>query len=354
LCFRVIEDYLSQILQVKQMMGKIDNYLYKLSSDLKIEKLLQNCLEILTEFYKGDFGLLVILDEKLKKFTSTDIITINLPNISKDVKTENNYTYIVFSPNKISINEEEKVKNLINEYGFNRCKGIIILPLFNAKKTKAIGIVGLLKKRKREILNEFKKTKEIMEILLSHFNLEIENSLLQEELNIISITDPLTELYNRRYFNMRLKEEFLKAKREGYPFSLMISDLDNFKKYIDKLGHPFGDIILKEVANLVKTSLRATDIICRFGGDEFAYILPFSTSLEAKVVAERIKKNVENFKFLKGEVNEEVHITLSIGIASFPEHGNFEIEILSKADKALFMAKNMGKNVIVIYGEIGG
>jgi diguanylate cyclase (GGDEF)-like protein len=354
LSFRVIENYYSQILQVKKMMGKMDNFLYKLSSDLKIEKLLQNTLEILTEFYKGDISILVILDEKLKKFTSTDILTINLPNILKEIEIEKNYTYITFSPNKISIKEEELVKNFINEYGFNKCKGIITLPLFDTKKTKAIAIIGLLKKSKKEIMNEFKRTKEIVEIFLSHLNLEIENSLLHEELNITSITDPLTELYNRRYFNLRLKEEFLRAKREGYPFAIMISDLDNFKKYVDKFGHPLGDIILKELANVVKLSLRATDIICRFGGDEFSYILPFSTSQDAKVVAERIKKNVQNFKFLKENVDEEVHITLSIGIASFPEHGSSEIEILAKADNALFMAKSMGKNGIIIYEEKGG
>jgi diguanylate cyclase (GGDEF)-like protein len=355
LCFKLIEYYHSQILKQKQTMEKMNEHLYKLSSDLKIERVLQNCLEILIEFYKGDIGILLVLDENLKKYISTEIITINLQNFSKETTTvKEDYTYIVFSPNKISANEKEKVKSLIYEYGLEKCKGIITLPIFDEKKTKAIAIIGLLKKSKKEIMNEFKRTKEIMEIFLSHLNLEIENSLLHEEVNIASITDPLTELYNRRYFNLRLKEEFLKAKREGYPFAIMISDLDNFKKYVDKFGHPFGDIILKEVASVVKLSLRATDIICRFGGDEFAYILPFSTSLEAKVVAERIKKNVQNFKFLKENVDEEVHITLSIGIASFPEHGNSEIEILSKADSALFMAKSMGKNGIVVYEEKGG
>jgi len=354
LCFKLIEFYHSQILKQKQTMEKMNAYLYKLSSDLKIENLLQNCLEILIEFYKGDIGILLVLDENLKKYISTDIITINLQNIVKDTNVKGNYTYIILSPNKISANEKERIQSLTYEYGLERCKGIITLPIFDEKKTKAIAIIGLYKKSKREILSEFKRTKEIMEIFLSHLNLEIENSMLHEELNIASITDPLTELYNRRYFNLRLKEEFLKAKREGYPFSIMISDLDNFKKYVDKFGHPLGDIILKEVAGVVKLSLRATDIICRFGGDEFAYILPFSTSLDAKIVAERIKKNVQNFEFLKGNVNEKVHITLSIGIASFPEHGNSEIEILSKADNALFTAKSMGKNGIVIYEEKGG
>lgn len=355
LCFKLIEYYHYQILNQKKLMENLNLYLYKLSSDLKVEKLLQNCLEILIDFYKGDVGLISVIDEKLRKFVSTDVIAINVQNTSRKIeKSEENYTYITFSPNRISNKDEEKIKKLIYEYGLNKCKCIIILPIFNKNETKAIGIVGIYTRTQKEILNIFKRIKTIVEIFLTHLNLEIENSILHEQLNIASITDPLTDLYNRRYFNIRLKEEFSKAKREGYPISIMISDLDNFKKYVDKLGHPMGDTILKEIANVIKLSMRETDIICRFGGDEFAYLLPFSTSIEAKIVAERIKNNVLNFKFLQGQIDEDIYLTLSFGIASFPEHGNSENEILSKADNALFVAKNMGKNKIMIYEEKGG
>lgn len=355
LCFKLIEHYHSQILNQKKLMENLNLYLYKLSSNLKIEKLLQNCLEILIDFYKGDIGVINVIDEKLKKFISTDVIVINVENITKEIeRKEENYTYITFFPNKISKEKEEEIKKLIYEYGLNKCKGIITLPISNENQTKAIGIIGISTKSQKEVLNTFNRVKTIVEIFLTHLNLEIENSILHEEVNIASITDTLTDLYNRRYFNIRLKEEFAKAKREGYPISIMISDLDNFKKYVDKLGHPMGDTILKEIANVIKLSMRETDIICRFGGDEFAYLLPFSTSIDAKIVAERIKNNVLNFKFLQGQIDEDIYLTLSFGIASFPEHGNSENEILSKADNALFVAKSMGKNKIMIYEEKGG
>ncbi|MCM8804466.1 MAG: GGDEF domain-containing protein [Candidatus Omnitrophica bacterium] len=354
LCFKLIEYYHYQILNQKRLMETLNLHLYKLSSDLKIEKMFQNCLEILIDFYKGDIGLIVVIDEKLKKFISTDVIAINVQNIPKEVEKEENYTYITLSPNRISSKEEEKIKKIIYEYSLNKCKGIITLPISSENETKAIGIVGIYTKTQKEILSIFNRIKTIVEIFLTHLNLEIENSILHEQLNIASITDPSTDLYNRRYFSIRLKEEFSKAKREGYPISIMISDLDNFKKYVDSYGHPMGDIILKEVANVVKISLRETDIICKFGGDEFAYLLPFSTSIEAKIVAERVKNNIENFRFLQGYVDENVSLTLSFGIASFPEHGNSENEILAKADNALFKAKSMGKNKIMIYEEKGG
>ena len=141
------------------------------------------------------------------------------------------------------------------------------------------------------------------------------------------------------------------AKRKGAPLSVIISDLDDFKYYVDTYGHQNGDIILKEVAKVVKLSLRETDIVCRFGGDEFAYILPFTSNIEAKGVAERVKKNVSEFKFLENIAKEDIHITLSMGIATFPDQGENEKDILSKADNALFKAKNMGKNKVIIYGE---
>ncbi|MCM8771602.1 MAG: GGDEF domain-containing protein [Candidatus Omnitrophica bacterium] len=357
LCFRTIEYYHNQILKQKKLNEELNDSLFKLSSDLKIEKLLQNSLEILMKFYEGDIGILSIIGDDLKKFVSTDVITININNKSNIERFEKNKNcvYVTISPDKISVKEENLIKKLINEYGLQSCMGIIVFPIYTEKVTKAIGIIGIYKKKKKEILRDISKIKIISEVFMQHLNLEIENSLLNEKLNYASITDALTEVYNRRYFNIRLKEEFARAKREGYPVSIMISDLDNFKKYVDTYGHPMGDIILKELANLLKYSIRETDILCRFGGDEFAYILPFTPSKEAQIVAERLKSNVENYRFLKEYINDkDVKLTLSIGIATFPEHGNTEEEILSKADNALFQAKNIGKNLVIVYSENGG
>ncbi|MCM8760358.1 MAG: GGDEF domain-containing protein, partial [Candidatus Omnitrophica bacterium] len=110
---------------------------------------------------------------------------------------------------------------------------------------------------------------------------------------------------------------------------------------------------LSELGSLIKNFVRGSDVVCRFGGDEFAYLLPFTSSDEAKVFAERIKKIVSKYEFLKGGIEKRVNLTMSTGIATFPEHGQTAEEIISKADQALFASKSGGRNRITIY-ERGG
>ena len=323
----------------------------KITSNLKLESFLRTSLETLMDLCQGQRGVFVLLNEKLKKFSSSDIITIN-QSINFDILPEN-YRLLTFFPGKISEQISKRINSLIEEYEFNKCRTVIVVPVYDERETKAIAVIGSVMKADKKFLKLYDYLKIIMGLFIKQVNTMIENSILHEDINEASITDPLTQLYNRRYFGLRTKQEFMKAKREGFPVSIMISDLDNFKHYVDTYGHPKGDIILSEVAKVIKNSLRESDVACRFGGDEFAYLLPFTSSIEAKTVAERIKKNIAEFKFLDGHIDEEIHITLSIGIASFPEHGTEVEEILSKADHALFEAKDTGKDKIVIYQEKG-
>ena len=181
-----------------------------------------------------------------------------------------------------------------------------------------------------------------------------QNALLHEEVRVAAITDPLTQLYNRRHFQNRVTEEFARANRQGLPLTIMISDLDNFKNCVDTYGHPQGDILLARVARVARDSLRATDIICRFGGDEFAYLLPFTSSQEARNVADRLLQRVAAHPFEEVDPAAPVRLTMSIGFASFPEHGDSQEEILRNADAALFTAKGSGKNTAIPYARTGG
>ncbi len=342
LTYKLVEYYYLQLLNQKTAFEKLNTSFLKISSSIKVNEILKNALEAFMDYCDAEKGIFIISDERVKKYSSSDVLSINNSSGNRDLYCEN-YRMITFSPLSI---EQEKIKEYIKEYGINKCNLVIVLPVFE-KGTIVVGTRNskLNKRREDETLNI------ITGIFIEQLSTQLENAILHEEINQASITDPLTDLYNRRYFNERLKGEFGIARRKGFPVTVMISDLDNFKYYVDTYGHPNGDIILREVAKVVKLSLRETDVVCRFGGDEFAYILPFTSSIEAEGVAERVKKNVSEFKFLENVTKEEIHITLSLGIATFPEHGDDEKDILSKADNALFKAKNMGKNKVIIYGK---
>ena len=166
-----------------------------------------------------------------------------------------------------------------------------------------------------------------------------------EQMRELSITDPLTGLFNRRYFDVRLEEEYQRAKRYGLNFSLAIIDIDDFKALNDTEGHMAGDYALKEMAGIMTNSIRANDILVRLGGEEFAIIMPQTGKDEAFNVMERIRGNVSATVLpgAKGKDNGG-SITISTGIAMYPECGESMENIILQADKSLYSAKMVGKN----------
>lgn len=158
-----------------------------------------------------------------------------------------------------------------------------------------------------------------------------------------SAHDALTGLYNRRYFERRLREESAHARRHKRPFSLVIVDLDHFKLVNDTYGHEDGDKVLKHIADLISDSLREDDIACRFGGEEFVLLLRATPGSSARVVANRLRALVASKPVRLGD--QDRHITFSGGVAAADERNNYNVEgILDRADKALYRAKRGGRN----------
>lgn len=350
LAFRIISYYYHMVLHEKHFIELMNSCLIRLGTHLKIDDILKESLDIFINCYGADKGVVLITDERIKEYASGEVITISrYEENTYPGEINRGYSLFTFSPASISEGLEKRIKQILSEYNFDRYNRVIILPVGDRKKTKVVIIVGISDSG-RENWFLFEEMKNEIDILLRHLNIEIENAVLHEEVNKASITDALTGLYNRRYFKKRTEQEFARARRAGFPVSIMISDLDNFKYYVDSYGHPKGDQILSELGSLIKSIVRAGDIVCRFGGDEFAYLLPFTSSVEARHIAERIRKTVSNHPFLKGD-DRIVNLTMSIGIATFPEHGQTDEEILSKADQALFSSKSSGKNRITVYQE---
>ena len=169
----------------------------------------------------------------------------------------------------------------------------------------------------------------------------IENSRHFENTLMAAHTDSLTGLWNHGYFQYRLDEEILKAQKSNAPLSLIMLDIDDFKKFNDTYGHIKGDRALKAISRVLKENCRKIDIVCRYGGEEFALILPANTKEDSKLLAQRIQSSVEK------DLIFESKFTVSIGISCYPKDCQDKESLIHKADQALYKVKHNGKNGVV-------
>lgn len=218
-------------------------------------------------------------------------------------------------------------------------KEFVIAPLWS--KDNPLGVIVVDNCITAKNISE--EDMKILTIFINQAAGAIENSKVFENTLIKAHTDALTNLWNYGYFQYRFDEELMKAVNQNYKLSLMMLDLDNFKKFNDTFGHPAGDTVLKIVAGILKDTSRKIDIVARYGGEEFTLILPYANKEETGIIAERIKKTIEETKILNS------NITISIGVASFDEDGRKKEEIIKKADLALYRAKTEGKDKVVLF-----
>ncbi len=214
----------------------------------------------------------------------------------------------------------------------NKIKGIelgaddYLMKPINARELKARVKVLLDKKRCLDTLkNDYEKT-----------------------LNL-SIYDGLTGLYNQTYYKKFIEQELKRAQRQKYPVSLIILDIDNFKKINDSLGHPAGDQILSDLGSLIKNNIREIDFPARYGGDEFVLVLPYSAKEETIFIARRLMSSIESWPARQVDLKNQEKLTLSMGIAFFPQQGSTPDDLIRHADLALYEAKRLGKNHYCIY-----
>ena len=179
--------------------------------------------------------------------------------------------------------------------------------------------------------------------------LAIEYALLYERARQMAITDLLTGLYNFGYFLERLKEERLRAERYHRLLSLVILDIDHFKKYNDSNGHPAGNEVLKKIATILKQEAREVDIVARYGGEEMVVVLPETSRKRATELAERIRQRINETMFDRMQSQPLGKITISAGVATFPVDASGEEDLVKKADSSLYVAKSQGRNRVVAF-----
>jgi diguanylate cyclase (GGDEF)-like protein len=179
-------------------------------------------------------------------------------------------------------------------------------------------------------------------------SLALQNALLHEELERLSVTDRLTDLYNHGYLHQRLDEEMERCQRFEHEMSLIMLDIDDFKKFNDRYGHPKGDTVLKAVSGIIKQNLREIDVAARYGGEEFVIMLPETDIAGAVAVAERIRLSMAQYPHITDEDGERVGQTVSLGVANFPTNASTAAALVEAADQAMYRAKRARKNQVVV------
>jgi diguanylate cyclase (GGDEF)-like protein len=240
--------------------------------------------------------------------------------------------------------------------------GIIPAPLERNYRTKSfISYPITLSGRKIGVLNVTDKTSggkfddvdlSLLEIIGPQIAVALERAEWQErstQFQLMSITDPLTGLLNRRYLEERLTEELNRSQRYNYSMSCLMIDIDDFKSYTDRNGHQAGDAALKITARALKATLRSADVACRYGGEEFCILLPETSLSEAGMIAERMRQKVTETNYPHSKAQPRGTVTISIGISTFGKHIDTADSVIAAADRALHSAKSRGKNRIEFY-----
>lgn len=246
--------------------------------------------------------------------------------------------------------EAEWVQKAIGEKGMVMADGAGIFPLVpEGEPTALFAIQGF----EKEDLAKF-------EVLASQLSLQVRKIRLYEMVRELSIIDGLTGVFVRRHFLERFEEELRRALKHNFPLAVLMLDIDHFKRYNDDFGHLVGDVTLKEVAGVIRASVRNVDIVARYGGEEFVVVVPETRQAGAQEAAERIRSAVARRSF-RG-FDEETKATVSIGVSVFPDDvsdsvkgeydGNLLFELLQHADRALYGAKQEGRNRVVLYHSL--
>ena len=226
------------------------------------------------------------------------------------------------------------------------CGAVVAFPL--RCRARTIGAVVLLDRVASVV--EPKLAGGVAELLAAALEgpaVALDNALMLQRAEALSVTDDLTQLYNSRYLNQVLRREAKRASRSGRPLSLLFVDLDGFKAVNDTHGHLSGSAALVEASGVIRRSARETDVVARFGGDEFALILPDTGSEGAAAVGERVRERVAEYAFLEGD-GLNIHLTVSVGVATLPDVAASAEELVRAADVAMYHVKDSGKNGVFI------
>lgn len=312
-----------------------------LASILDIDSIIKEVMRLTGEVFDYDSSALVFRDSKHNFYYRG---RSNSGKISYHPKALD-ITRVELLKKVIHLGEPITVIDILKRDDYlplsDKCRSLMIVPL----STHGL-INGCLIAESAEINHFGDRDIKMLSAIARSAALALENAALHKRTEELTIIDELTSAYNYRYFAQKLQEEKRRAARYSMPLSIIMVDIDWFKKLNDSYGHEIGNFVLRQLSFIIKQCIRDVDIFVRYGGEEFAIILPQTPQNEAMIIGERIRSQVEKEVFLseKGRIK----ITVSVGLSSFPENGRSEEELVSIADKALYKAKGDGRNLVCV------
>jgi diguanylate cyclase (GGDEF)-like protein len=222
-------------------------------------------------------------------------------------------------------------------------QSLIIIPILDDEQ-RILGLLSI----ESETPNQFAgETEKYLSTLLGNASVAITRAQLYRKMETLATTDGLTQLNNHRTFQEQLAKELERSRRNKRPLGLLLMDIDHFKSFNDTYGHPVGDLVLKEISACIKRSVRINDIAARYGGEEFAVITPETKCDEAMVIAERIRRTVEQHTICS--LNNQLRVTISVGCSVLPVHATAQQSLIDAADKALYFSKEHGRNRTTLF-----
>ena len=320
-----------------QVMTTLQSISHTVASSLELDEILNNVIQLLKDSFGYTYLSIYLLDGD----------TLHL-GAQLGYPTEMLIHEIPISMGVIGRTARSRQTQLVRDVrldseflrGSYEVRSEVAVPLI--KEGQVLGVLNIESDREG-LLNE--NVANLMNALAGSVAIAIDNARLHAEVKRMAMTDVISGLANRRAFDETLEAELIRASRYHQPLSLIILDLDSFKEYNDKWGHPAGDVRLREVADLLRLKVRDPDVAARYGGEEFAIILPNTSKLGAMKLAERLRHAAEqSAPQANGGRYPAPGYTISLGVATFPDDATSIEELLLMADNAELMAKRLGKN----------
>ncbi len=347
----------SELVHSHQQLTALNNLSASFTSELNLDKTISALQQSIKELLTFDYSYIFLMDEDRLKLTSIGQVNgqVNKPDVDYQLELGEGLSGRVALYRKAQmIGSDAEIYELENELDcMKNNKSLLSVPMLWNNQTLGVITLG-----SSDSYYYSKKDMTIANILGSQAAIAIQNAKIYQKTEAKNLIDELTGIYNFRAFEEILHTMIAEAEMKKETVSLLMLDLDYFKKVNDQYGHLAGNKVLKNLANVLKEHTRKEDVIARYGGEEFVVIIPDTGYERATVIANRIRESVEQMKTivkdtLNGEGETTIQVTVSIGVASFPDMANSDKELVRNADRAMYVgSKQTGRNRVAVYKEI--